>query len=166
MGAFGELFGFDGRITRLGFLWRLIVSVVGVSVLTGAGVAALIFLIGPQSLYGAPDSWMRWLIIGLALLSLWISVALASRRLRDMGLEPVYIIPLYAALWVVDTVLLQPLSLLQPQTYGALEDGWSALQLLTLIPLLFWPSRAKAEPPRPVYEPAQPTAYLNWRDGG
>ena len=40
-----------------------------------------------------------------------------------MGLEPAHFVPLYAALWVVNAVLLEPMSRLQPQTFGVLEAG-------------------------------------------
>ena len=86
-------------------------------------------------------------------------------RLRDMGLEPAHIVPLYAALWVVNVALLQPLSRQQPDAFGSLELGWAALQALAAIPLLFWPGR-EAAAPQAHFDRAEPTAYLNWRGDG
>ena len=165
MGAFGEFLGFDGRISRLGYLWRSVVAALGIGVLAAGGVFAMI-VVRPQSVTGGVDAWMQWLITGLTLFGLWIGIALAGRRLRDMGLEPAYIVPFWVALWVVNTVLLAPMSDLWPQRYHALEDGWAVLQFMSALPLLFWPGRPPAEPVRTGYEPAEPTQYLNWRGGG
>jgi uncharacterized membrane protein YhaH (DUF805 family) len=105
------------------------------------------------------------IMVAVVLLALWAGTAIASRRLRDMGMEPAHIVPLYAALWVVNVVLLEPLSRQQPETFGALEAGWVILQLLAAIPLLFWPS-SHAVRPRAIFERPEPTTYLNWREGG
>jgi uncharacterized membrane protein YhaH (DUF805 family) len=164
MGVLGDLFSFDGRTGRLGFLWR---ALLGALVIGGSGAlaaAAIYFVLRPQSLTGA-DTWMQWLMTGALLLGLWNGFALASRRLRDIGLEPTHFLPLFAALWVVNEALVAPLSQLQPQAYGALEAGWELISCAGLLPLLFWPGRAPNAPARPHYEPAEPTQYLNWRGG-
>jgi uncharacterized membrane protein YhaH (DUF805 family) len=162
MGAFGEFFGFDGRINRLGYLWRSIVAAIGIAALAIGGAVVLVVGLRPQSITGA-EGWLQWLTTGLVLLGLWTGFALATRRLRDMGLEPAHIVPIWAALWVVNAVLLAPMSDLWPQRYGMAEAGWMALQWLAAIPLLFWPSRGSAAPAPAAYEPAAPTQYLDWR---
>jgi uncharacterized membrane protein YhaH (DUF805 family) len=165
MGAFGELFGFDGRINRLGYLWRALAG----AALIGIGVAlaafAVLFVLRPQSIDGAQQP-MQWLIVGATLAGLWNGFALITRRLRDMGLEPAHVVPLFAALWVVNEVLLAPLSQLQPRPYRALEDGWLLAQAAAALLLLVWPSRAPTAAPAPRYEPAAPTSALNWRQSG
>jgi uncharacterized membrane protein YhaH (DUF805 family) len=165
MGVLGELFGFDGRINRLGYLWRALLGGLVIGVGGALTLFALYFVLRPQSLTGI-DVWTQWVITGAVLLGLWNGFALACRRLRDMGLEPAYILPAYAALWVANEVLLAPMSVMQPQAFGALEDGWRVLSCATLLPLLFWPSAPVAAPARPHYEPVEPTRYLNWRESG
>lgn len=166
MGAFGEFFGFDGRVNRLGYLWRSIVVILALMVVAAAGTAALAMAFRPESVTGAVDL-ARQVITGTFLLALWSSFALGTRRLRDMGLEPAHIVPLYAAFWVINAMLIEPLSRTDPAHFGALEFGWGSLQWLVAIPLLFWPSRDGPAAPTPRYdEPAQPTAYLNWRESG
>ena len=165
MGAFGELLGFEGRINRLGYLWRMILVWLALAVLVVAGIAALVFVVKPLGL-GDYQTGVQWMTIGAVLLALWDGLALASRRLRDMGLEPVYIVPLYAALWVVNAVLLQPISQLEPQRFGMLEIGWGGLQLLTAIPLLFWPGRLAPARVVASYEPTGPTDRMDWRANG
>lgn len=162
MGAFSELFGFEGRVNRLGYLWRSIVLGVLLGVL-GAGAAwLLVSVLRPDGLVG-PDVGVPQVLTGVLLLALWSSFALASRRLRDMGLEPAYFVPFYAALWVVNTVLLEPMSRLDRPHFGLFEAVWSTLQWLAPIPLLLWPTRGKTQPNAYYYEAPQPTAYADWR---
>jgi len=166
MGVFYEFFGFNGRINRLGYLWRSIVILTVLTIVAVAGTAALAVAFRPQSVLGAVDLG-REVLTGVFLLVLWSSFALSTRRLRDIGLEPAHIVPLYAALWVINTVLLQPMSLSDPRDFAGLEYGWVALQWLGALPLLFWPSREMPPAPTRRYdEPAQPTTYLNWRETG
>lgn len=166
MGAIGELLGFEGRISRLGYFWRCIAVVTGIVALALGGGAAALSLIRPLGL-GDYEEASRWLAITVLLLALWSSFALASRRLRDMGAEPVHILPLFAALWVVNTVLLEPLSQAHPGGFGILEGSWAVLQSAAAFPLLFWPGRpvATPAPARIGFEPTGPTAYLDWRGG-
>lgn len=160
----GEFFGFDGRISRLGFLWRSIVALTSIAGLAAGSIWGLGHLFAPDGLAG-PARVETNVITGAVLLVLWSSFALASRRLRDMGLEPVHIVPIYAALWVINAVLLQPLSRIDPRGYGALEAGWAVLQWLVAVPLLVWPAtRQRRSAPRRFYEPNLPTAYVNWRE--
>ena len=165
MGAIGELLGFEGRISRLGYFWRAVAAVIGIVALALGGGAAALSLIRPLGL-GDYEEASRWLAITVLLLVLWSSFALASRRLRDMGAEPVHILPLFAALWVVNTVLLEPLSRMHPGGFGILEGSWALLQTAAAIPLLLWPGRPAPTPVRAGYEPTGPTAYLDWRGGG
>ncbi len=167
MGVFGELFGFDGRISRLGYLWRALLG--GALIGVGGGLIglALVFALPSQSILGDGE-WMRWLTTGALLIGMWNGLALASRRLRDIGLEPTHVVPIYVALWVVNEALLAPLDGMRPQTYGAFEDGWTVLQLALPVLLLVWPGR-RARPPatsRARYEPPVTTRYVNWRASG
>ncbi len=84
-----------------------------------------------------------------------------------MGLEPTHIVPVCAALWVVNEALLAPLSVVEPLTYGPLENGWIALQWLAALPLLLWPSRQGAERAATAagYPGSGSTHYLDWRGG-
>lgn len=163
MGTLGGFFGFDGRLGRLGYLWRSLVAQVG---LTLAMLAGLGFLAVDIRGFDGHSAWGRWLILTVMLLALWANFALVSRRLRDMGFEPTYIVPFYAALWVVSVVLLEPFAMLHPGSFGMLKHSWATLQYAAAIPLLFWPGRPPSEPRAPTYEPAAPTAYLNWRESG
>jgi len=163
MGALGEIFGFDGRINRIGYLWRSLAAGAAIAAVAVGALALVAFVVRPDSLAEAETLSQR-LALGAILLGLWSGFALATRRLRDMGLEPVHIVPAYAALWVVNTVLLEPLSRLDGD-FTLIEATWTTAQWLVTLPLLFWPSRAP-KPRIPGYEPSQPAAYVNWREAG
>ena len=163
MGFLSEFFGFDGRLNRLGYLWRLIVSTVALSLTLLLGAVVLAQVLRPQGL-GGFEVWSRRLILVVMLLGLWASFALATRRLRDMGLEPTYVVPVYAALWVVDVVLLEPLGWLHPEGLGMLQHAWAISELLVSLALALWPGGARREQAPAEYAPAEPTAYMNWRE--
>jgi uncharacterized membrane protein YhaH (DUF805 family) len=164
MGAFGELFGFDGRVNRLGYLLRSFVAGAAITLLAAGGAALLAYAVRP----GGAEHYelgVQALTVTTVLLVLWSTVALASRRLRDIGVEPAHVVPLYAALWVVNSVLLQPLSLQDPTSFGAMEIGWAGLQCFAIVPLLFWPGRDVVRRVASFDRP-EPTAYLDWREHG
>jgi uncharacterized membrane protein YhaH (DUF805 family) len=162
MGGLGEIFGFDGRINRLGYLGRS--SIAGVGLAGAAMLGALALTTVGAGGIGAFDVWTQRLRLAVMLLGLWAGFALTTRRLRDMGMEPAHVVPVYAALWVVNTELLEPMVRLQPQTYGQIEAAWMVAQVLAVILVTFWPSRAPSEAaPHAAYAPAQPSAYVDWR---
>src|SRR5579872_2606737 len=109
MSVFGEFLGFDGRITRLGLVWRSMVMGAILAVLAALTAWALATLVHPEGVLSSVGD-VRQVITGAVLLALWSSFALASRRLRDMGLEPTHVLPFFAALWVCNAVLLEPMS--------------------------------------------------------
>jgi uncharacterized membrane protein YhaH (DUF805 family) len=162
MGGLGEFFGFDGRINRLGYLWRCIVVGACLFGLTALGSVALATL-RPDGI-GDFEVWTQRLTMAVILLGLWAGFALTTRRLRDMGLEPTHVAPGYAALWVINAVLLQPMARLEPQSYGACEAAWLVLQVLGAILLLFWPTRPLNEAQQRLYPSAHPASYLDWRE--
>ncbi len=166
MGVLGEFFGFDGRVNRVGYVWRSIVIGFVLVALCAGSLMGLPLLLQPGSILGAMDL-ERDIVTATFLLALWSSFALGSRRLRDMGLEPTHFVPLYAACWVINAVLLEPMSRVDPMRFGVMELAWSSAQWLSAIPLIFWPSHEGAPAPISRYDiPAQPTAYLNWRETG
>lgn len=164
MGSLSEIFGFDGRVNRLGYMARGVLVAAGLAGLGMAGALALATL-SPAGL-GSLETWTQRLRIAVILLGLWAGFALTTRRLRDMGIEPAHLAPPYAALWVGNAELLAPMARLQPQTYGAVEAAWIVLQVMVGILLLFWPSRTPSEPaPHGVYAIPHAATYVDWRGG-
>ncbi|HZZ88971.1 MAG TPA: DUF805 domain-containing protein [Caulobacteraceae bacterium] len=165
MGGLSEFFSFEGRIGRASYLSRTLCLWLGIGAAAFGGRMVLETLVRPLGL-GGYDAGTHGLAAGVLLAALWSSAALASRRLRDMGLEPVHWLPAYFALWAVYTALLQPFGRLQPDRFSFITLGWAALQSLPTLALLLWPARAARPQAAMAYEPAQPTAYMNWREPG
>lgn len=163
MGGLGELFGFDGRIHRIGYIWRSLVVAVGLAALAAIGATTLTTL-QPGGL-DAFEVWTQRLTMAIILLGLWAGFALTTRRLRDMGLEPAYVMPIYAALWVINVELLQPMARLQPESYAPIETAWLVAQALAGVVLIFWPTRTQGAAGEPrVYATPQPASYADWRE--
>ncbi|HEY3800195.1 MAG TPA: DUF805 domain-containing protein [Caulobacteraceae bacterium] len=166
MGALGEFFGFEGRVTRLGYLWRCVAIGAVMLLLAGLATFTLTRWLVPTGVMG-PEDALNIAITSVYLLSLWAGFALATRRLRDMGIEPVHFVPLYAAFWLVNAVLVEPMVRIDPADFRVFENGWIAFHWVAALPLLFWPSThddRHAAASGMSYDPTQPTAYLDWRE--
>lgn len=147
----GFIFGFNARLGRLAyFLYSLAFGIViGAIVVAGAVVAYRHGMLKPESFSPrsvSPLSLIPILLIGL--LVLWGAICLMSMRIRDIGWNPGYVIPIYLLVIGVDTYI----SLKMPGL--AFHQGKSgtvfgaALQFLFGLTLLFWPSGAyEAAPP-------------------
>lgn len=165
MGGLSEFFSFEGRIGRTSYVMRTLGLWLGIGAAALGGRLILEQVIRPMGLSGY-DAGAHGLAAGILLAALWSSAALASRRLRDMGLEPVHWLPAYFALWAVYTALLQPLGRAQADRFSFITLGWAALQSLPTLALLLWPGRTARPQVAAAYEPAQPTTYMNWRGHG
>jgi uncharacterized membrane protein YhaH (DUF805 family) len=163
MDTFGEFFGFDGRLDRTGYLWRSVVMVAVVAALAGGAIWVNTYVLDPDGLTGGAGLDSE-ILTGAFLLGLWSSFALTTRRLRDIGFEPAHIVPLYAAFWVINAVLLEPMSRLDPRDFAGLEGAWVALQWVAAIPLLLWPTSTRQLAAPAEYARPEPTAVLNWRE--
>jgi uncharacterized membrane protein YhaH (DUF805 family) len=163
MSAFWEFFGFDGRLGRFGYLWRSAVAFAGVVALAGGAIMAL-----PAALDAAPVARITdadQIVIAIAMgAALWSGFALACRRLRDMGLEPALVVPAYVAVWVMNALVVAPLSQTRPVPWALFEAGWSIFQWAVALPLLLWPSAPALKGVTYYYERTEPTAYVNWRE--
>jgi len=162
----GAVFSFRGRVNRLQYL----AGCVGLGV--GVVLLAVIVLGGAVVSAGSDKSAMlKAGLVGLLFLIvvvplyLWISLSLQARRLRDIGWEPIFVIP---ALFVFD-ILDRFLALGAPQiavTPGLMSMSWLGVCVnlgLTLC-LFFWPGRPEFdvasvfddEPPPARTSPARP----------
>ena len=134
----GFIFGLNARLGRLHyFLATIVLAVV---------MAALCFLVVlsilPTLPRGAQPTFemMKWPVIGLGTLFGVISLTLQSMRIRDIGWDPVCVIPTWIAILVVDFAVARkfPGLSLGPEHYGTAVGGLFNL-VMTLV-LLFWPS--------------------------
>lgn len=158
------IFSFRGRVNRLQYFF----GGTGVGVFVIVLFAALLIGKSPQEMAGVAPLIVL-LIIPVALGSTWISLSLQARRFRDIGWDPVLVMPLWFVALIVDKAFLPGfphLSAVQmagPSMFGIL------LNLALSCALLFWPgngggsSSARIEAiarefddPDPVIAPERP----------
>jgi uncharacterized membrane protein YhaH (DUF805 family) len=156
------VFSFRGRINRLQYFASVValgaalivpVLVIGLGLLAHGGV-------------GAKPPLATLALMGLFFLLsippfLWVSFSLQARRFRDIGWNPLYVIPGWMVFQVFDRVLAQfvPALSIGPLHY----QTWIGLLVsLTLGgALLFWPGRAEDDAPPGIgaswLRPSEPT---------
>ena len=129
----GFLFGFNARLGRLHFF----LATIAVAVLM---TAISIAIAGLAFQNRAIPSLTSWQVIAAAILFIWLSLTLQSMRIRDIGWDPVCVIPGWIAIAIIDGLVAgkipaNALGHQQPETIvGALVN------LALFVVLLFWPS--------------------------
>ena len=94
----GFLFGFNARIGRLRFLFStIVVTVMMVAIYIAAITYA--FQTAPKGTVPSPTSGP---IFAAAILYAWLTVTLQSMRFRDIGWDPVCVLPAWIAIVIVD----------------------------------------------------------------
>ena len=136
----GFLFGFNARLGRLHFF--LCTIAVGI-VMTAISFAIISFACQhfPRGTIPNLDlALTSWPLIGAAVLFGSLSLTLYSMRIRDIGWDPVCVIPGWIAVMVIDYVIATefPAMSLWPQHYGTAVGG--LVNLALSLALLFWPS--------------------------
>ena len=137
----GHLFGFNARIGRLKFfLCSFILGLVIVSTtfaVTGTPYSSL--QKGMLASLTSLDQ-MKWQMIAVTLLFWLITFVLNSMRFRDIGWDPVCVIPLWIALVIVDKVIATkiPAVSLGHSHPGTIVGALTSAGLL--LALTFWPS--------------------------
>ena len=130
------LFGFNARIGRLHYFLSTIVL--------GVVITFMTFAVANTSLrglaQGASLSQMKGPLIGIVVIFALVSFMLNSMRLRDIGWDPVCVIPLWIALVVVDRVIATkiPAVSLGHDHPGTIVGALVNLGLV--LALTFWPS--------------------------
>ena len=131
----GFLFGFNARLGRLHFFLATIAAAVL--------MIAICFAIAGHALQNAKGvipSLSSWQIIAAAILFVWLSLTLQSMRIRDIGWDPVCVIPGWIAVAIIDGLLASkiPAIALGHQQPGTIVGA--LVNLALFLALLFWPS--------------------------
>ena len=132
----GFLFGFNARLGRLHFFLATIA--------TAVLMTAISFAIARQALQSAPagtiPSLTSWQVITAAILFIWLSFTLHSMRIRDIGWDPVCVIPGWIAVAIIDGLVASkmPAVALGHQQTGTIVGA--LVNLALFLALLFWPS--------------------------
>jgi len=132
----GFLFGFNARLGRLHFF----LASIGVAILMtaiSAAIAAVAFQNAPK---GMTPSLTSWQVIAAVILFGWMSVTLQSMRVRDIGWDPVCVIPGWIAATIIDGVVASkiPAIALAHGQHGTIVGA--LVNLALFLALLFWPS--------------------------
>jgi uncharacterized membrane protein YhaH (DUF805 family) len=134
----GFIFGLNARLGRLHYFLATIVLAVVMTGLCFLVVFSLFFNVphGAQLTFAI----MKWPVIGLGTLFAAVSLTLQSMRIRDIGWDPVCVIPTWIAILAVDFAVAHkfPGLSLGPEHYGTVVGG--LVNLAMTLALLFWPS--------------------------
>ena len=134
----GFLFGFNARVGRLHFFLCTIAVVV---VMTAISFAIISYAFQHFPRGTIPNlALTSWPLIGAAVLVGWLTFTLYGMRIRDIGWDPVCVIPGWIAVMVIDYVIATqfPAMSLGPQHYGTAVG--SLVNLALTLAMLFWPS--------------------------
>jgi|HubBroStandDraft_6_1064221.scaffolds.fasta_scaffold552928_2 uncharacterized membrane protein YhaH (DUF805 family) len=177
------VFSFRGRLNRLQYFGGLVGLFVSFVV---AALAAVLSLGDLTALQQDPTRVLPVILIAVIALPvwIWISLSLQARRIRDIGLNPLFVIPAYMLFEVLDqavgtsmaagasvasTASLASVAAMMPH-HTLLEP---VVDLAYSLGLLFWPGRTQdsaqgpanwadkvklPDPPAPTRTPAQARA--------
>jgi uncharacterized membrane protein YhaH (DUF805 family) len=155
----GFLFGFNARLGRLNFFLATIALAVVMTAICYAFASALIQSNPKAALASA--RLITWPVIAAAGFFGWVTFTLQSMRIRDIGWDPVCVIPAWIVVLIVDHVVA---GRIPSWSLGRDHDGTivGALTNLALyLALTFWPSGADDGPTSTFddtrWKPDQPT---------
>ena len=97
----GFLFGFNARLGRLHFLFSMIVITV-LMVAIYIAVIAYVFQTTPKGTMPDPTSGP---FFAAALFYGWLTITLQSMRIRDIGWDPVCVMPAWIAVAIIDGIV-------------------------------------------------------------
>jgi uncharacterized membrane protein YhaH (DUF805 family) len=131
----GFLFGFNARLGRLHFFLATIATAILMTVIS--------FAIARHALQSAPKgmipSLTSWQVITAAILFIWLSFTLHSMRIRDIGWDPVCVIPGWIAVAIIDGLVASKIpAIALGGQHGTIVGA--LVNLALFLALLFWPS--------------------------
>ena len=131
----GFLFGFNARLGRLHFFLATIAAAVLMTAISFAIAGHAL-----QNAKGVIPSLSSWQIVAAAILFIWLSLTLQSMRIRDIGWDPVCVIPGWIAVAIIDGLVAGkiPAMALGHQQPGTIVGA--LVNLALFLALLFWPS--------------------------
>lgn len=132
----GFLFGFNARIGRLHFL----MSTIAVTVMMVAVFFAAITYSVQTTPNGTAPRPTAGPIIAAALLYAWLTVMLQSMRFRDIGWDPVSIMPVWFAVVIIDGLVAARFPALSLGHKGGTIFG-ALVNVPLILALLFCPGR-------------------------
>jgi uncharacterized membrane protein YhaH (DUF805 family) len=134
----GFIFGLNARLGRLHYFLSTI-AVAFVMTAICFVIALSIYHTNPRGMPLSFDT-VKWPVIAVAVIFALISFTLQSMRIRDIGWDPVCVIPAWIAILIVDAVVARkfPAWSLGPEHHGTAVGA--LVNLVLFLALLFWPS--------------------------
>jgi len=155
----GAIFSFRGRLNRIQYFLGCCGA--------GVGLVVLLMIVGGLAFAATggrsgPPSMITLAVVGLAMLVVvgplyfWISFSLQARRFRDIGWEPVFVIPGWIGANVIDRLAVMG----APQIAIIPGAGISWLTVVVGLffagSLLFWPGRGSSADVAAVFDDVPP----------
>jgi uncharacterized membrane protein YhaH (DUF805 family) len=132
----GFLFGFNARLGRLHFFLSMIALVV---VWTATDIAISRYAIQHTPNEANPSGHFAWPLI-VPIVGWWIRFTLKSMRMRDIGWDPVCVMPAWIAMVMVDSVVALKVPAWSIGHGHHITIVGAMIQLALLLALTFWPS--------------------------
>jgi uncharacterized membrane protein YhaH (DUF805 family) len=135
----GFVFGLNARLGRLHFFLASVALAIVMTAICFAIAMAVLHETSPSMI--RPDDLMKnWAIIAAIVFFGLATFTLQSMRIRDIGWDPVCIIPAWLALMIVDHVVATrfPAWALGQEHQGTMVGG--VVNLGLMLALTFWPS--------------------------
>jgi uncharacterized membrane protein YhaH (DUF805 family) len=134
----GFLFGFNARLGRMHYF----LATIGLAVLMTAicfVIAGIAYQHSPRGSL-SPADLMGWPVITAIVFFACASFTLQSMRIRDIGWDPVCVIPAWIAILIVDKLVAGkvPAWALGHEHHGTIVGA--LLNLVLFLALMFWPS--------------------------
>jgi uncharacterized membrane protein YhaH (DUF805 family) len=148
------VFGLNTRLGRLHYFLATIAVAVAMT--------AIVFAIGLSAYHTTPRGMplsldtIKWPVIVIGIIFMLITLTLQSMRIRDIGWDPVCVIPGWIAVLIIDMVVANKFPTL---SLGHEHQGTAVGALVNLalfLALLFWPSGDYENSPPPFSEARRP----------
>jgi uncharacterized membrane protein YhaH (DUF805 family) len=135
----GFVFGLNARLGRLHFLLASVALAIVMTAICFAIAMAALRATSPSAI--RPEDLMKnWAIIAAMVFFGLATFTLQSMRIRDIGWDPVCVIPAWLALMIVDHVVAgrYPAWAIGQEHQGTIVGG--LVNLALMLALTFWPS--------------------------
>ncbi|SDS33255.1 DUF805 domain-containing protein [Bradyrhizobium canariense] len=135
----GFLFGFNARIGRL-YFFLITIGLALVMTAIAFAVAGYMFEHTPKGIHLSADDLMTWPVIVTGVIFFFATFSLQAIRIRDIGWDPVCVIPAWIAIAIVDRLVAIKIP---SWSIGHSHQGTIVGLLINVVlgfVLLFWPS--------------------------
>lgn len=159
----GFVFGLNARLGRLHFFLASIALAIVMTAICFAIAMAVLRTTSP-SMIRPEDLTRNWAIIAAMVFFGVATFMLQSMRIRDIGWDPVCVIPAWIALMIVDHVVAGrfPTWAIGQEHQGTIVGG--LVNLALLLALTFWPSAESEAYTNPFEPPARAVSNSSTSD--